>query len=231
MSNPVSYALLQTVNPATVTANSQVASLTATKFNSLILAFIGTNAIAETVSSVTDNAGNTYLNAYAHAASRRCELWYAIATSPTTSVTANYSGSSNTKSLFVREYGGISTVKNTAFDQQVSTSGSGTAVSTGASSATRDANELVVCSCTTSALAPTMTVGAGFGNLVTQTFASTSIHGTEDLTASTIGAQTGLMTVASGSWDAGLATFIIVAGHFAPYPGIRPHSFSPGIAR
>lgn len=89
------------------------------------------------------------------------------------------------------------------------------AVSTGASTATREATELVVCNSALLGTNPTLAVGAGFGNFVSQTIvAGASIHGIQDLTTTVIGAQTGLMT-AGGTlpvWDVGLATFVIAPG-------------------
>ncbi len=205
-------ALIQTVNPATSTG-SITATPTLTLLGSLILVFIGTSALTDTVSTVTDNGGNTYTKAYGVASGTggNTECWYSINSNPTTSVVITFSAAITTKSVFVREYSAMSNT-STCFDRTVSTSGSGTAVSTGASSATRDATELVVCSCSCLGTNPTNSVGAGFGNYTSQTLlAGASLHSIEDLTTSTIATQTGLMT-AGGTlpvWDVGIATFVI----------------------
>lgn len=207
--------LLQTVNPATSTGTI-TATPAITRQGSLILVFIGTSALTDTVSTVTDNAGNTYAKAYGVASGTggNTELWHAINSNPTTSVVVTFSASVTTKSVFVREYSGMS-VNSTCFDRSVSTSGSGTSVTTGASSATQNAAELVVCSCSCLGTNPTNSVGAGFGNYASQALlAGASLHSIEDLTASTIAAQTGLMT-AGGTlpvWDVGLATYVIAPG-------------------
>lgn len=210
--------LVQTVNPATSTGTITATSA-ATKTGSLILVFIGTSALTDTVSTVTDNAGNTYTKAYGVASGTggNTECWYSINTNSSTSVVVTFSASVTTKSVFVREYSGMS--KNTTcFDRTVSASGSGTAVSTGASSATREATELVVCSCSCLGTNPTNSIGAGFGNYTSQTLlAGASLHSIEDMTVTTLSAQTGIMT-AGGTlpvWDVGVATFVVSSG-----PGI-----------
>lgn len=229
---PSAFQLVQTVNPSTSTGTI-TATPTNTLVGSLLLVFVGSSALTDTVSTVTDNAGNTYTKAYgiAGGSGGDTELWYARNAAPTTSIVTTFSASTTTKSVFVREYGGMNQA-TTVLDRTVTASGSGTSVSTGASSATTDANELVVCSSSLLGTTPGMTVGAGFGNFTTQSVTAASLHAIEDLTASTIATQTGLMT-ASGTllfWDVGLATFVI-AGSRVTGARTRPHPFQPGLAR
>lgn len=213
MANPSNYALIQTVNPS-VSTGTITATLTNTLVGNLILVFIGSSALTDTVSTVTDNAGNTYTKAYGVASGTggNTELWYSANSRPTTSVVVTFSASVSTKSVFVREYGGI--IIN-PLDVTVTTSGSGTSISSGASGATRDINELVVASCSCLGTNPTLSVGAGFGNFTSQTVVvAASTHGIQDLTASSLATQTGIMT-AGGTlpvWDVGLATFFISRG-------------------
>src|SRR5258706_2929336 len=211
----MAISLVQTVNPSTSTGTI-TATLTATLQGSLILVFCGGSGITESVSTVTDNGANTYTKAYGQAAGSGgdSECWYSINSNPTTSVVVTFTGSILTKSIFVREYSGMSPA-STCFDRTVGTSGSGTAVSTGASSAIREATELVVCNSACLGTNPTLVAGAGFGNFTSQAIiAGASIHGIEDLTTTTIATQTGLMT-AGGTlpvWDVAMATFIIAPG-------------------
>lgn len=204
--------LVQTVNPATSTGSITAAPVL-TLPGSLILVFVGTSALTDTVSTVTDNAVNTYTKAYGVASGTggNTECWYAINSQSTTSVVVTFSASVTTKSVFVREYSGMD-ASATCFDTQVSASGSGTAVSTGASNAIKNAVELAVCSCSCLGTNPTNSVGAGFGNYTSQALlAGASLHSIEDLTTTVIGTQTGLMT-AGGTlpvWDVGLATFVV----------------------
>jgi hypothetical protein len=218
--------LIQTVNPSTSTGTI-TATLAITKQASLLLVFIGTSALTDTVTTVTDNGGNTYTKAYgvASGAGGNTECWYAINSNPTTSVVVTFSASITTKSVFVREYSGMSPAA-TGFDRTVSTSGSGTGVSTGASNAIRDATELIVCSCSCLGTNPTKSVGVGFGNYASQPLlAGASLHSIEDLSTTIIGTQTGLMT-AGGTlpvWDVGLATFVIAPGrgmNFIPHVSV-----------
>lgn len=218
--------LIQTVNPA-VNTGTITATPAATLQGSLLLVFIGTSALTDTVATVTDNGGNTYTKAYGVASGTGgdTECWYSINSKPTTSVVVTFSASVTTKSVFFREYSGMSQT-TTCFDRAVSTSGSGTAVSSGASSATQDATELVVCSCSCLGTNPTNSVGAGFGNYVSQTLlAGASLHSIEDKSVAAIGTQTGTMT-AGGTlpvWDVGIATFVIAPGRgmvFQPHASV-----------
>lgn len=204
--------LEQTVNPA-VSTGSITASPVLTKLGSLLLVFIGTSALTDTVSTVTDDAGNTYTKAYgvASGSGGNTELWYSLNSKQTASITVTFSATVTTKSVFVREYSGMS--KNaTCIDKSASTSGSGTAVSSGATALTTENTELVVCSCSCLGTSPTNSVGAGFGNYTSQVLlAGLSLHSIEDLTTTIRAAQTGLMT-AGGTlpvWDVGVATFVI----------------------
>lgn len=203
--------LVQTINPA-VSTGSITATPTKTLQNSLIIVFIGSSALIDTVSTVTDNGNNTYAKAYSIATGTggNTECWYSLRSSSTTSVGVTFSASTTTKSVFVREYSGMA--QTAVLDQIKTASGSGTAITTGASPTTINATELVVCSCSLLGTSPTDSVGAGYGNYTSQVvLASASLHAIEDKTVSTIGAQTGLMT-AGGTlpvWDVGLATFII----------------------
>ena len=208
-------ALVQTVNPA-VSTDTITATPTLTLGGSLLLVFIGTSALTDTVSTVTDNGGNTYIQAYGVAGGTGgdTECWYAINSNPTTSIVVTFSATVTTKSVFVREYNGMSKTTS-CFDRAITASGSGTAVSTGASSATQEATELVVCSCSCLGTSPTNSVGAGFGNYVSQAIlAGASLHSIEDMSTTVLGVQTGLMT-AGGTlpvWCTGLATFVISKG-------------------
>lgn len=203
--------LVQTVNPA-VSTGTITATPTKTKQNSLILVFVGSSALTDTVSTVTDNAGNTYTKVYdaGGGTGGDTELWYSQRSSPTTSVVVTFSGAVTTKSVFVREYSGMWVVG--ALDRSASTSGTGTAVSSGATSATQNAAELVVSNCSCLGTTPTLSVGAGFGNFTSQTVVSSaSLHAIQDQVVSTLATQTGAMT-AGGTlpkWDVGVATFVI----------------------
>lgn len=218
--------LLQTVNPA-VSTGTITATPAQTLTGSLILVFCGGSALTETISTVTDNGANTYTKAYGQATGSGgdTECWYSINSNPTTSVVVTFTGSVLTKSIFIREYSGMSKA-STCFDRTVGTSGSGTSVSSGATSAIRDATELVVSNSACLGTSPTLAAGAGFGNFASQAIiAGASIHAIEDLTTSSIGTQTGLMT-AGGTlpvWDVGIATFIIAPGRgvlFQPYVSV-----------
>lgn len=219
--------LVQTVNPSTSTGTI-TATPARTLQGSLLLVFVGTSALTDTVSTVTDNGGNVYNVTYAidTGTGGNTECWRSMNANPTTEVVVTFSAAVSTKSVFFREYSGIGKDTGTNFDRVVFASGSGTAVSTGATSAIRDATELVVCNCSCLGTNPTNSAGAGFGNYASQALiAGASLHSVEDLTTTVIGTQTGLMT-AGGTlpvWDVGMATFIIQPGRgmiFNPYVSV-----------
>jgi len=211
MANPPTYRIIQTVNPA-VSTGTITATVTNTLLGSLLLVFVGCSALTDIVSTVTDNAGNSYTKAYSIATGTggNTELWFTANAKPTTSIVITFSASVSTKSVFVREYGGMA--QSVVLDQTKTASGSGTAVTTAASPSTTTAAELVVCNCSCLGTNPTNSVGAGFGNYTSQALlANLSLHSIEDLTVSSVAAQTGLMT-AGGTlpvWDVGLATFVV----------------------
>lgn len=63
MGTPSQYSLIQTVNPSVATGTI-TATPANTKVGSLIIVFVGSSALTDTVSTVTDNGGNTYAKAY-----------------------------------------------------------------------------------------------------------------------------------------------------------------------
>lgn len=203
--------LVQTVNP-TVSTGTITATPTKTLAGSLILVFVGSSGLGDTVSTVTDNSNNTYAQAYVSAGGTggNTECWYAQNTSPTNSIVITFSGSTFTKSVFVREYSGMG--KTLVLDKTITANGSGTSVTTSASAATTTDAELVVCNTSCLGTSPTLSVGAGYGNFTSQAVvAAASLHAIEDKTVAVVGTQTGTMT-AGGTlpvWDVGLATFVI----------------------
>lgn len=225
MANPPSYQLIQTVNPA-VSTGTITASPANTKVGSLICVFVGSSALTDTVSTVTDNAGNSYIQQYQVAAGSggNTELWTSANAKPTTSITVTFSASVSTKSVFVREYGAMYQQNVPVLDTTGATSGSGTSVTVSTNNNTRADDELVVCNCSCLGTNPTLSAGAGYGNFLTQTLiAGLSLHGIEDKTQTTAGAQTGTMTAGGTSpvWDVGVAAFFIAdtVVNF-PYPHV-----------
>lgn len=229
--------LVQTVNPS-VSTGTITATLANTILGSLICVFIGSNGTTDTVNAPTDNAGNTYSNAYAPGTSNRCELWYARNTQPTTSVTVTFSGATNTKSVIVREYSGLYKCASVQ-DRVGSTAGatpSGSAASAVPSpGTTREVAELVLSSCTYVVASASLSVGAFYGNFAQQTIVSNaSTHGIEDTLTSSIttpGATFGTSSAASGTYNMGIACFTASYGGVITPSSTRPHGFQPGTAR
>lgn len=223
------YQLIQTVNPAVQTGNITIAPAR-TKTGSLLLIFMGSNLFTEPISTVTDNAGNTWQAAYGV---NGTECWYARNASPTTSITATVGGSTVIHSWYVREYGGMD--PSTAILEFSGTTGggAGASVDTGAITANRHFPDLIVCSCTNTGTSPTLSVGAGYGNFSSQTISATATHGIEDKTVTSSATQNGIMTAGGTglTWEVGAAEFVIADPKIPFKNYLKPYPFSPGIAR
>lgn len=232
------FSLLQTVSSAVATGTRTATLTTPARPGSLIVVFsVGSNA-NDTLTAVSDDAGNTYTSAYSTITNTQNSCHYAIVTKSCTVITVTYSGTANSHILYVREYTGIQNGTLT-LDRTKTATGTATAVTTGATaSATLEANELVVSSTGFQITSGSLTVGATYGNFINAACTTTANIGIEDKTVTTIGTQTGTMTASSsgGGWDTGVATFIqapgkvVLAGQMN-INSLKPHVRSPGNAR
>lgn len=154
-------------------------------------------AATTTVSSVTDTQGNTFTSAVANGGT---SVWYAKnITGGADTITAHFSGSETFATLYAQEYAGLDT--SAPLDKTANATGTGTAMSSGATSATATANELVVGfgTCAAACSAP----GSGFTSRGTA-----GGNMSEDKTVSATGAQTCTETQSvSGGWAMVCATF------------------------
>ncbi len=189
-----------TSQPATWAGNTTTGNLI------VVAVSVSVNTL-NSVTSITDSQTNTYtrIRSTLYGSSAECELWYAInitgGTLPT--VTVNHTVSS--VAFTMREYSGLATVS--PLDKGISAvATTGTAMSSGATAATTQADELVL-GYMASGGTTSYTLGTGYGNL-TQVSNSSVTSGLEYLTVSSTGAQTSTATLSlSGVWCMGVATF------------------------
>lgn len=203
----MAVALVQTAPAANAAFGTSIAVTwsSATTTGNLIVVFVGSYSTGEAL-SVTDTQSNTYSSAITHGVSFSVGLFYAQnITGGSGSVTAHFSPSSGGVIFcHAREYSGLAT--SSVFDVGHAANGSGTALNSGATATTSNAVELVVAAGALSTNG-TMTAGTGFGNM-DYFLAGASSTGMADLTTSSTGAQTGLLTNSfSGTWEALVATF------------------------
>jgi hypothetical protein len=174
----------------------------------LILAFVRMSGTSQTV-TVTDSAGNAYTEAVGQTQTtdgHQLHLFYAknVAGRANT-VTATFSGANNHPWLAIYEYSGLSTT--VPLDRTSAAQGSGTAVSSGSTSVTSTASELVFAGVGLPAsYSGTTTAGGGF--VLGQRNTSTSPGATESAVVTATGSYAGTFTLSSGAnWSALVATF------------------------
>jgi len=198
-----------TVNPLSIqfpSANTQ---------GNLIVAFVRMSTTNQPV-SVTDSAGNTYIDAVSQsqaADGHQVHVFYAskIASGANT-VKATFSGTNNHPFLAVYEYTGVITLDRIAAAQ-----GSSASPSSGATPTTSSANELVFAA-TGLPASYTGTVSAGSGFTILKQDTGTSRAADEGEIVSATGSFTGAFSLSSSAnWTAVVATF---SGGASPNP---PH--------
>lgn len=170
---------------------------------------------AGAVSSISDSQSNTYvqINTQTVSSAYVLDMWYAknITGGTTPTVTAHLA-SSIQANIIVREYSGLDT--SAPLDQNTINNGIGGTASSGNTSTTTQANELLIGGLTS--LAGTITVGSGYGNLTSETFSGTTISGyMEDQIVSSTGAYAATFGGPASIWICGIATFI-AAGAVTP---------------
>lgn len=167
--------------------------------------------------SVTDTQGNSW-SAVAAAvsinASDLIQLFYAPnCKAGANTVTAHFSSTGGTFILMsIAEYSGVNTL-----DQKTSTGlGNGSTASSGTTSATTQANELIIGYASTSAAHTTTHFTAGAGYTIRQN--TVLSLGIEDKTVSSTGTQSATFSMtASDNWGCGIATFYQASGGPAPH--------------
>jgi hypothetical protein len=219
---------IQTVTNTATAATSTTLTINTTKGNLLFVAFTSTAAISPTIS---DTASNTYTAQATNTTNSVLYSWYTYNIAGG-NITITISHSSGVTAALVREYSNILkiTAINPADKSAIASSATGTAAASGATSAIAEAQELVIGYVSHTIAANGLTIGTGFNNL--STVSNTNILGVEDLIRDDLATQNGTMTIGGtgGPWAAAVITF--KSTHPSTVKsGLRPHPFSPGIAR
>lgn len=198
----------QTKSGTFSTTSSPTLAMGNTTTGDTILVVIGTTAAAS-VSSITDSQSNTYTKVDGVSVGSNpddAELWMASnitgGTTPTITVTLSAAVSGV---IIAREYKDALTL-----DKHVATTGSGASVSSGASAATTQAEEVVV-GWAFQVGGGISAVGTGYSNYLPQATGATNAA-IEDKAVTATGAQTATFTGGGTAFGAGVATFYIAAG-------------------
>lgn len=223
------FTIAQTVGGTyTASASSTTISMGNVTQGNMILVVVCSNTQA--VTTITDTLGNTYSLVDKQSSGADMELWYApnITGGATPTITVKVV-SASAISCLAREYSGPR-ISN-PLDQHVAAHGTSANLDSGASKVTDTPYQLVIGWGGIQAGNPTYTAGGSFGNLSTQQGVSQSIScAIEDQIVTTTGTQDATMTSSlSTNWSCGVATFATGSNFYAVK--LRPHIFSPGIAR
>lgn len=189
-------------------SSAVTASWTSTSGNMLI-AIAEADTVAQNGITVTDSKGNTWNRVISTslASTFDLEVWvaYNITGGATHTVTASDNGGGVDSLIIVEEWSGAALTS--AADKSAGTTGlASSALNSGATAATTQADELVIGAGTASGNV-TMTAGASYSNLtrINTTFSTLAF---ESKVVSATGAQTADMTSGvSGSWTCQVATF------------------------
>ena len=194
--------------------------ITTTSGNLLVAGISFDSGTLNTITGVTDSKGNTWSKATELDSACLVSLWYApnITGGAAHTVTVAYNdGVGSAIGVVVQEFSGIAATS--PLDRTVSAQGTSTAPSSGATSATTQADELVVGLVGWAGATTTPTLGAGYTNLghISLTDASAAMQ--SKVVAAT-SAQTAAMTLAaSRDWAAICATFKAASAAGTPGAG------------
>lgn len=212
--------------------------------NLLVLALGVNSGVLDSVTSVVDNAGNTWTRATSAWASgySSTELWYAsnvIPAAVTHTITVTAPGASAMKAV-VQEFSGI-TITSPLDKVATNATDDGTTFNAGPTAVLSQAAELVVM-CSSQVAAATLSAGAGYSNFDQATgvctvaaeskvvSSTTGVSGT--ITTSISGKGTGLIATFKGSGSSASASVSPSASLSpSPSPSVSPSaSLSPSIS-
>jgi hypothetical protein len=194
----------------------------------LVVLVIGT-AAATTVTSISDGV-NTWTAATDAVAvsTKRVEYWQTRNVSATASlvITVTLSGA-DTQGIIARSYSAV----NTTVDGHTTATGSGSSLTTANVTTTASASSLVIGWGGQTAVTAGLTVGAGFSAMTNLTVSGTFNIGAEDKLVASPTSTAMVMGGDGTSWGCGVATYSFAGIRQLNNAGLRPHPFSPGIAR
>lgn len=224
----VPITLVQTISNSSSSASSTVtlAMADSTPGNLFVVA---TAASASTVSSVTDDAGNTYINVTSvNANNIQGSIWYARNIGGGAATITVTTATTCAKSACAREYSGVAPLGK--FDQSATGSGVASVPTTAASLVTSFTQSLVIGACASTTSHPSA-AGSGYTNFVQNTGQPTAVVSMEDKLITAPAAQTITFTGSSTFWSATGTTFAVRAVAPPFTRSLRPAIFKPGIAR
>lgn len=194
----------------TTFASTVSTSLVTATAGNLVMCVTESDVVAQNGITVIDSKGNTWtrVRSDAIAATLDLETWYSRITTGGASykVTASDNGGGVDSSIICEEWSGEAASPVDVNQGATDNTGLSGALNSGATSATSQANEVVIGGGATAG-APTYTVGSGYSNMnrVATTFTSLAF---ESKIVSATGAQTATLTAgAAGSWGMHVATF------------------------
>lgn len=199
--------------------------------NSIVITVADDAGVINKISSIVDSAGNTYTQRISNAATDSISIWdcLGIKGGAGVTLTVTYVSASITNvSLVAQEFKGL--LFPATADKSTSALATSTAPNSGASGITSRPNELVIGGVAYTAAGGVATLGATYRNLGNET-TNAAIHSAQEhKVVGTTGAQTANFTITSAAWLCAVVTYY---GSFPSYkpPSLRPHAFSPGIAR
>jgi hypothetical protein len=204
----MAVSIKQTVTGNWSAGTSGTATLGTITAGNLLVVVVGGGSSGSTISSISDGVNNyTKLDGIESGGASDGELWYVLsasaATTPTLTITA--SASDGYKFIF-REYIGSFTL-----DKHTAASGSGSAISSGASASTTGSNDLVIGWYSQGGSSTPATVGSGYADLTTKVTGAASV-GIEDKFITSSGPQTATFTGSGILYEAGVAAFILAGG-------------------
>lgn len=175
--------------------------------NTIVVGVLCNSGQTDVVNSITDTQGNKYIKVFTKGGSQTTEIWYAsnITGGTTPTITLNFR-STLFGAVIAREYSGLALVNSydTARGGNTSNGSSGTATSGSTPMATRTANEVIIGFTVNSSGTPTITLGAGYSNLTTQSGGGSTSCAIEDNIVAVTGLQTATFAMSS-TFNAGTA--------------------------
>lgn len=183
----------------------------------MVIAFVRMSTTTQTV-KVTDKNGNTYTDAVSQSQTTdgsQIHLFYAKnVKAGANTVTATFSGTNSHPWLAVYEYSGLSA--SAPLDQTAHAQGKSTSPSSGATSTTSSANELVFAGLGLPS-SSTVTVAAGSGYQLERQTTSGTRAADEEKVATATGSFSGTFAISgSTNWSALVATFAASASSSPP---------------
>lgn len=204
--------------------------------NIILVAIMADGLASSTQLTMTDLAGNTYTRLATSNINTidQVDIWIGrvVKSVPSFTVTAGNLGNT-TAAIVAEEWSGVLNMADVTATANDATGSSTAATATTPATAYSQAIVWVVCAINSSAI--TYTLGSGYTNL-SQVTSNPSKLGVESKIITIGGTQTGNFTLSSGiDWMLCVATIPAGGGSLKsttlPNSGLRPHPFSPGLAR